>query len=72
MEMNILVKYPTHAVTIHSDSLRDRISCFKYNRARCDWQIYTWEDLDTLGDYIREPLPTLVWHVNIDEDSDSE
>lgn len=70
MRMNIIVKYPTHAVNIQSDSDQDRICCFKYNRARCDIQSYTWRDLDLLSDYIREPLPRIVYEVHIDEDSE--
>ena len=70
MRMNILVKYPTHAVNIQSDSEQDRICCFKYNRSRCDLVNYTWADLDSLSDYIREPLPKIVYEVHIDEDSE--
>ena len=70
MRMNILVKYPTHAVNIQSDSEQDRICCLKYNRSRCDIEQFDWQHLDELSDYIREPLPVLVWHVNIDEDSE--
>jgi hypothetical protein len=70
MRMNILVKYPTHAVNIQSNSDQDRISCFKYNRGRCELELYTWADLDRLSDYIREPLPVLVYAVHIDEDSE--
>lgn len=70
MRMNILVKYPTHNVNIQSDSDLDRICCFKYNRSRCELETYTWSDLDDLSDYIREPLPKIVYEVNIDEDSE--
>ena len=70
MLLNILVKYPTHAVSIQGNSLRNSISCLKYNRSRCDIEQFDWQHLDELSDYIREPLPVLVWHVNIDEDSE--
>ena len=69
MQLSILVKYPTHAVTIKSDSEANRICCFKYNRRRCDIQLYSWQTLDELSDYIREPLPSLVWYIHLDDDS---
>jgi hypothetical protein len=70
MRLNLLVKYPTHAVNIHCDSDDDRICCFKYNRSRCDIELYSWSDLEAISDYIREPLPTIVYSINFDEDSE--
>lgn len=72
MRLNLLVKYPTHAVNIHGDSDQNKICCFKYNRSRCDLQLYTWSDIEDISDYIREPLPSLVYTISLEEDSDPE
>lgn len=71
MRLSVLVKYPTHAVSIQGDSDRNSICCLKYNRSRCDLEQFDWDHLDDLSDFIRKPFPHLVYYVNVDsEDSE--
>ena len=60
------IRFRTHAVAVSRDC-HDRLHCFKYNRGRCDWDIF--DDPDTAGDWMLEPLPTITYYVDFGEET---
>lgn len=59
------IRFRTHAVSVHRD-LDHRLHCFKYNRRRCDMDIF--DDLESAGDWILEPLPSIVYYIDFGEE----
>jgi hypothetical protein len=62
------IRFSTHAVSISRDC-EDRLHCFKYNRRKCDLDIF--DDLEAAGDWIIEPLSSITWYIDFGE-GDSE
>ena len=59
------IRFRTHAVAVSRDQSL-RLHCFKYNRRRCDWDIF--DDLESAGDWILEPLPTVTYYIDFGEE----
>ena len=58
------IRFRTHAVSVSRDC-QDRLHCFKYNRRKCDLDIF--DDLEAAGDWIMEPLPTITYYIDFGE-----
>ncbi len=64
------IRFRTHAVAVSRD-YSDRLHCFKYNRRRCDFDIF--DNIESAGDWILEPLPSITWYIDFGEgDQDNE
>ena len=64
------VVFKTHQVYISKDLVTAYIHCFKATDNRCDMQIFA--DQDSASDYILEPLPSVVYHLVIAGEDQSE
>ena len=60
------IRFRTHAVSVHRDH-SCRLHCFKYNRRRCDLDIF--DDLESAGDWILEPLPSITYYIDFGEEN---
>ena len=63
------IRFSTHAVSISRDC-EDRLHCFKYNRRKCDLDIF--DDLESAGDWILEPLSSITYYVHFDGEDPEE
>ncbi len=62
------IRFRTHAVSVSRDQ-DNRLHCFKYNRRKCDLDIF--DDFEAAGDWILEPLSSITYYVHFDgEDSE--
>jgi hypothetical protein len=59
------IQFTTHTVQVSHDLDLDHYVCFKSNDSRCD--IDTFNSLEEAVDYILEPLPSLVYTVELGE-----
>lgn len=61
------LRYPTHRVYIQY--IEQSVHCFKYTENHCTYELFSPGELDSLSDYIMEPLPKMVYAVDF-PDSD--
>lgn len=59
------IRFRTHAVSVSRDDL-NRLHCFKYNRGRCDIDIF--DNIESAGDWILEPLPSITYYIDFGEE----
>ncbi len=64
------IQFTTHTVQVSHDLDSEQYVCFKTNQSRCDPE--TFSALDEAVDYILEPLPSLVYTVELGESPDED
>ena len=64
IDTQVQIRFPTH--NVHVQVKNDRIRCFKYNGAGCDFEIFDNQML--ASDYIVEPLPVHCYRVEFQDE----
>jgi hypothetical protein len=63
-ELKFEMGFNTHGVRVTKLDTGE-IRCWKFNNTKYDYEVFT--DIDSAIDYITTPMPSLGWHIEINE-----
>lgn len=55
------LRYPTHYTHIAYDETSHLVQCFKYNNGSCLQAQFLVDEVDSISEFIAEPLPQFRW-----------